>query len=238
MREIRGGAGHNDFGSLWGRIGESMDADKGTRLETLRSFVVDHLEQSATAASVPPHELDYRIKHTMRVARWGQRLAEAEEGDVELAMAACLLHDVAFFDGGLPVDHGRLGASVARPALREIGYQNSDVETICNAVALHVDGEVIADLTAKITTDADNIDRFDAYRLFLWVAEGGVDDFTSLVARCGKRLDTLRKYLKESPMETAQGRKYFAERLSEQVALLSSILRQAEESTAPEEDFR
>ena len=41
---------------------------------------------------------DYRWKHTLRVAQFGKVIAENEDAEVELVIASCILHDIAWFD--------------------------------------------------------------------------------------------------------------------------------------------
>ncbi|MGW8250528.1 MAG: HD domain-containing protein, partial [Anaerolineales bacterium] len=59
------------------------------------------------------HDPLYRWEHTLRVAQYGQQIAEAERADEAVVVVGCLLHDVAHFD---PLeeykDHGREGAPV------------------------------------------------------------------------------------------------------------------------------
>jgi HD superfamily phosphodiesterase len=55
------------------------------------------------------------------VAHYGQQIAQAERADIDVVVAACLLHDVAHFD---PLedykDHGRAGARLSRHLLEEL----------------------------------------------------------------------------------------------------------------------
>lgn len=90
-------------------------------------------------------------------------------------VTACLLHDIAYCQElSTPEqqkNHGRLSAQIARPFLTEIGLPIDRVNNICYGIAIHVDD--VADLEGQRTafaetiSDADNIDRFDAYR---WLA--------------------------------------------------------------------
>ena len=68
--------------------------------------------------------VDYRWQHTLRVAQFGKVIAENEAADVELVVAACLLHDIAWFDTNAENsrEHGRIGAEKARPILENLGY--------------------------------------------------------------------------------------------------------------------
>lgn len=89
-------------------------------------------------------------------------------------VTACLLHDIAYCQElSTPEqqkNHGRLSAQIARPFLTEIGLPIDRVNNICYGIAIHVDD--VADLEGQRTafaetiSDADNIDRFDAYRIY------------------------------------------------------------------------
>lgn len=121
-----------------------------------------------------PEAGEYRLEHTFRVARIGRKIAEREGLSVENMTLACLLHDVSycreFRDHQDWLDHGREAARIARPFLTELGLAAAEVEEICAGIAIHVDDR--ADFPCEITPfartvgDADNIDRFDVYRLY------------------------------------------------------------------------
>lgn len=121
-----------------------------------------------------PEELTYRWEHSLRVAQIGKEIARAEGLDDEAMGIACLLHDVSY---GTDVpegydwrEHGRDSARIARPFLKELGLPVTVVEDICYGIAIHVDDR--ADFPGRRTPftetvgDADNIDRFDVYRIY------------------------------------------------------------------------
>ncbi len=202
------------------------------RLDQIGRFVKGRLEQVAAQQQTPASELAYRWQHTLRVASLGQQLAEAEHVDVELAVAACLLHDVASFDPGEPRDHGRLGAEISRPFLLELDYSQEQTEAICYAVASHVDIKDPLGLLAKVVTDADNIDRFAAYRLIVWCGQD-IYDFDRLVERVQERLPILQRYRQQGIMETRAGNELFARQLDLQIALFQALLWQKELTRFP-----
>ena len=85
---------------------------------------------------------------------------------------ACLLHDVAYceeFGEDGWKEHGRRSAAIARPFLKELWLPEDRINEICYGIAIHVDEK--ADFPGENTPfahsvgDADNIDRFDAYRI-------------------------------------------------------------------------
>jgi HD superfamily phosphodiesterase len=74
------------------------------------------------------------------VAHYGQQIAQAERADIDVVVAACLLHDVAHFD---PLenykDHGREGARLCCLLLDKLCYPPAKIDNICYAIAVHVD---------------------------------------------------------------------------------------------------
>ena len=117
-------------------------------------------------------EKAYRLEHSYRVANIGRQIAAKEGFDETEMVIACLLHDVSYcedFDDDGWKDHGRNAAKIARPFLEELGLAQDRINDMCYGIAIHVDDE--ADFEGERTPfaltvgDADNIDRFDAYRI-------------------------------------------------------------------------
>lgn len=177
--------------------------------------------------------LDYRWRHTLRVSQWGKRIAEAEDADVELVAAACLLHNVASFDV-MPDDrdHGRVGVEIARPLLNEIGYAPEQVENICTSVAEYVDVENPSTLEARVVTDADNVDRFGAFRVLYWCLPE-ISDYDKLTEKLRKRIERLEGYRANSPLCTPTGQKLFAEQLDFQIAFFKKFIEEHDSSILP-----
>lgn len=143
------------------------------RIEKTAAFLRRKLAESPYFEK-HPEAGDYRLEHTFRVARIGRMIAEREGFSVENMTLACLLHDVSycreFRDHEDWLNHGREAARIARPFLRELGLEEAEIEEICTGIAIHVDDR--ADFPCETTPfartvgDADNIDRFDVYRLY------------------------------------------------------------------------
>ena len=97
-----------------------MTRELNSRLQKLSEFVRIYLLESYQKRSDEDKSnlnrylsnSDYRWKHTLRVAQFGKVIAENEIADVELVVAACLLHDIAWFDTNAENsrEHGRIGA--------------------------------------------------------------------------------------------------------------------------------
>ena len=145
-----------------------MDPELVRRTET---FVREKFDESAYL-SANPEARAYRLEHTFRVANLGRQIARQEGFDETELVLACLLHDVSYcerFGEDGWKDPGRLSARIARPFLRDLGLAENRISEICYGIAIHVDDE--ADFPGERTPfalsvgDADNLDRFDVYRI-------------------------------------------------------------------------
>lgn len=206
----------------------SMEANE--RLRKISGFVLER--RAATEAKgnkkYTLFDFEYRWKHTLRVTQYGKQIAEAEGADVEVVMAACLLHDISKFDDEeYGVDHGRVSARIARPFLGTLGYSAAQVDNICFSIAVHVDDKADFEhpitLELKAVNDADNIDRFGAYRLLLQFKDHA-ERYDVLIDRAKNRLQTLRKYREENIMGTITGNKLFNRQLDLQINFLDHLV--------------
>ena len=148
----------------------------------------------------------YRLEHSIRVARIAGDIAKAEGMDEEAAVIAGLMHDVSYcmeFDGEDDwKNHGRTAARIARPFLTTLGLAEETVGEILYGIAIHVDGE--ADFEGERTPfaltvgDADNLDRFNVYRLYetLENAEYSRQSLAEKCAFTGRTLERLEKFLR------------------------------------------
>lgn len=100
----------------------------------------DFLREHIYAASTSDYNKRYRYEHCLRVAGIGRSVAKAEGLDADLLSLGCLLHDIGKFDSEVPVDHGRAGALVVVPFLRENGLPEPMVTEVALGIAMHVDG--------------------------------------------------------------------------------------------------
>ncbi len=152
----------------------------------------------------------YRLEHSLRVARIAGEIARAEGMDEETAVIAGLLHDVSYcleFDGNDDwKNHGRTAARIARPFLQTLGLDGERISEICFGIAIHVDGG--ADFEGERTPfaltvgDADNIDRFDVYRLYETLENVGYSKL-SMAERRSYTEETLERLEKYAQMEFA-----------------------------------
>ena len=141
---------------------------------------------SSTYLQNHPSERAYRLEHSYRVANIAKNIAQAEGLDVTNAVIAGLLHDIAYCeemkDSTDWKNHGRRSATIARPFLESLGLADDSINEICYGIAIHVDDEADFDwqrtVFSEIVGDADNIDRFDVYRIYETLQKQGFSEFS------------------------------------------------------------
>ena len=188
-----------------------------------------------------PTERDYRLEHSYRVANITKAIAEAEGFNVTYAVIAGLLHDVAYCEEMVTredrMNHGRRSATIARPFLESLGLSADAVNEICYGIAIHVDDE--ADFQWERTPfcetvgDADNIDRFDAYRIYetleyLSFSKMNLDDKHEKV---GSTIEKLNRF-KEMKLGTATAKNLWIQRLDYYIGFYEKLKAQLDNSTA------
>ncbi|MBR0416318.1 MAG: HD domain-containing protein [Firmicutes bacterium] len=204
------------------------------RIEKTEGFLKEMLSRSAHFKK-HPEAMEYRIEHSYRTANIGKEIALAEGLDAERMIIACLLHDLGYYYDFEKKDdyanHGRIGAAAARPFLKGLGYSDSETEEICYAIAIHVDGvsdfEFERTVFAMTVGDADNIDRFDAFRIYDVLAKahfwdmklGEKTDFVNA------RLELMEK-MKKTNCATETAEKMWQDRLDFQTEYFTRLKRQ------------
>ena len=194
-------------------------------------YLNEHLEDKA-----------YRLEHTYRVANIGREIAMREGFDETEMVIACLLHDVAYceeFGENGWIEHGRRSAEISRPFLQQLGLPEERVNDICYGIAIHVDEK--ADFPGENTPfaltvgDADNIDRFDVYRIHEMLSkdrflEMSYEDKKEYVVKRLSRLHELREesFATETADELWKSRLdfyiIFFEKLADQLKMSNRII--------------
>jgi putative nucleotidyltransferase with HDIG domain len=146
----------------------------------------------------------YRYEHSLRVGAIGERIAKAEGLDVEGLTIACLLHDIGYIECKTEDDyntHGRISERIARVFLETLQFDKERIESICYGIRIHTDSneDILREPTPfelSVQT-ADNIDRFDAYRLYLNLQYTKVEGMTpkEIIECADIRIERYTKYL-------------------------------------------
>lgn len=160
-----------------------------------------------------PADREYRIEHSFRVANIAKEIAVAENLDAEALYIGGLLHDIAYCEAWEDerngwLAHGRRSAAIARPFLESLSLDKSLVDEICYGIAIHVDDK--ADFDGERTSfslsigTADNIDRFDVYRIYEELECVGfrlmaIDEKLQWLAKKNNKIDQVLAYIKAEP---------------------------------------
>lgn len=205
----------------------------------------EHFLKSTFAASPRlqsrPADLDYRLAHSYRVANIAKQIAEAEGFDVTCAVLAGLLHDIAYCEEMASredwLNHGRRSAAIARPFLEGLGLSGDAVGDICYGIAIHVDDQADFSWTrtpfCETVGDADNLDRFDAYRIYATLEserfhELPLEKKQEMVASTLERLHKLR----EMPLATASANALWLQRIDYSIGFYEKLRAQLRSSAA------
>ena len=190
-------------------------------IEKTKAFLKRKFDESKYLSG-HPEEKAYRLEHSYRVANIGKAIAEKEDFSVTEMIIACLLHDVSYCEefcgkeGWL--NHGRNAAKIARPFLKELGLPEDRINDICYGIAIHVDDK--ADFDGERTPfaltvgDADNLDRFDVYRIYETLHKNNFKDMDISLKKdyVKKRLNELYKLL-NMELGTKSAQELWKERL-------------------------
>ena len=214
-----------------------MDTEIISKIE---AFLKDTFAESSYLQAHPT-DRNYRLEHSYRVANIAKAIAEAEGFNVTYAVIGGLLHDIAYCEEMVTREdrmyHGRRSAAIARPFLENLGLPADAVNEICYGIAIHVDDE--ADFEWERTPfcetvgDADNIDRFDAYRIYetleyIKFSEMSLDDKREKVA---STIEKLTRF-KEMKLGTATAKNLWLQRLDYYIGFYEKLNVQLENSTA------
>lgn len=188
-----------------------------------------------------PSERNYRLEHSYRVANIAKTIAQAEGFHVTYAVIAGLLHDIAYCEEMATstdrINHGRRSATIARPFLESLGLPADAVNRICYGIAIHVDDE--ADFECERTPfcetvgDADNIDRFDVYRIYesLQFIQFSEMPLADKLSRVNGTIEKLTRY-KDLKLGTATAQTLWTQRLDYQLSFYERLKSQLDSSYA------
>ncbi len=120
------------------------------------------------AAGLLPHALEisddgaHDLAHLQRVWHNVRTLHEEEGGDLEVLLAAVLLHDCVAVEKNSPLrsQASRLAAEKASSVLVELNWPSDKIASVAHAIEAHSFSANITPLTleAKIVQDADRLD--------------------------------------------------------------------------------
>ena len=196
---------------------------------------------ASTYLQANPADRDYRLEHSYRVANIAKAIAEAEGFDVTYTVIGGLLHDISYCEEMVTredrMNHGRRSSAIARPFLESLGLPTDAVNEICYGIAIHVDDEADFEWArtpfCETMGDADNIDRFDAYRIYetleyLKFSEMSLNDKQEKVA---STIEKLTRF-KEMKLGTATAKNLWIQRLDYYIGFYEKLKAQLDNSSS------
>lgn len=128
--------------------------------EKVERKVVEILLSSKLPESRRESSIIWEVKHSSGCCQIGRILAQKRSLDITICEVASLIHDIYVIVEGGYKDHAKLGASIAKEILEEIGgFTDSDIQTITEAVAHHSEKEVYSDNPyIELVKDVDVLD--------------------------------------------------------------------------------
>ncbi|AWM93590.1 phosphohydrolase [Pseudomonas sp. 31-12] len=132
-----------------------MTTDAFTPLQTLATELLPH-------ALEPSEDGAHDLSHLQRVWLNVRTLQAEEGGDLEVMLAAVLLHDCVAVEKNSPLrsQASRLAVEKASAVLADMGWQSAKISAVSHAIEAHSFSANITptSLEAKIMQDADRLD--------------------------------------------------------------------------------
>jgi HD superfamily phosphodiesterase len=140
---------------------------------------IDNRFQSVFELAMPFLKTRFNLPHTYIVYQYAQLLLQEEGGSREIALPACILHDVGW--SCIPEDqqlrafgpiirdpdsrrkHEVEGVLIARQILRQVDYEGSLVKQIIEIIDGHDTTAKARSLEDAITKDSDKLFRLSAF---------------------------------------------------------------------------
>ena len=132
--------------------------------------IIDFVEKNLSVSNKGAHTLD----HIKRVYALSTQIGENLPISTRVLRAAALLHDVGRpKESETGVSHSILSGEMSKPLLQDLGYTETEVEQIIDAIRTHRFSEGIEpnSLEGKILSDADKLDAMGAIGIYRAIAQ-------------------------------------------------------------------
>ena len=165
-------------------------------------------------------DMTSRYEHSLRTGIRGREIADGEGWTWEPLVIACLLHDTGYAECTEQADfriHQEISAEIAEIFLANIGYDPEQSRQIRCAVFLHNLWDRLPDDAAPFelsVRDADDLDRFDALRIYKKGASMMGDSCAAEIAdMCRSQLDEIESH-RSRPCATPTAQKLWNDQLA------------------------
>ncbi len=176
------------------------------------------------------------FQHTLRVFSIAEKIGDKEGADMEILLAAALLHDVGH---SMPGDHAENSGKIAPEILRKLNFPGEKMDKIIYAVLVYrySKGKIPDTKEAKILQDADRIDALGAIGIMRTFAHGTRSLYHTSDPFCktNRKLDDMEysldhfygKLLKlPDLMHTKAGKEIASERMKFMLSFLNELERE------------
>ena len=140
-----------------------------------RKAIEDYVKQTLGDDEIGAHTYD----HIERVLNLVLKIAEKTEADIRVLGASALLHDIGRpFEKMAGKSHSILSGEMSVEFLKKIGYSDSEIESVIQAIRTHRFSEGLEPVSVegKILSDADKLDAMGAIGVFRAIAQSSVDN--------------------------------------------------------------
>ena len=135
-----------------------------------------------------------RIGHATRVARYAERIAKKEVGNMAVILCAAYLHDIGIheaerkYQSTAPEYQEQEGPPIARTLLEKLGAKDVLIEEVCDIIGHHHHPRPDDTLNFKILYDADMITNMEEQHKETPMDTDRIEKFiqTSLLTEGGK----------------------------------------------------
>ena len=132
--------------------------------------IIDFVQKEFSSFNKGAHTLD----HIKRVYSLSMQIGEGLQVSARVIQAAALLHDVGRpKESETGISHSILSGEMSKPLLQELGYTETEIKQITEAIRTHRFSEGIepTSLEGKILSDADKLDAMGAVGIYRAIAQ-------------------------------------------------------------------
>ena len=137
------------------------------------SKIIDFVQKNLSGSKKGAHTLD----HIKRVYALSMQIADGLSISSRVVQAAALLHDVGRpKESETGVSHSILSGEMSESLLQDLGYSETEIEQIIDAIQTHRFSEGIEpnSLEGKILSDADKLDAIGTVGIYRAIAQAEV----------------------------------------------------------------
>lgn len=150
------------------------------RIEAVRNVVDGILRDMPDG-----EERKFAYIHLYGVAQAAALIAKKRGENVELAVAAAMLHDIYSYKSAYTADHAHKGAVIARAILNELKvFSIEEINLICSAIHRHSDKVTIDSPFDEVLKDADAMQHI-LYNPLFAIRDQELERFYHLKAEFG-----------------------------------------------------